>query len=290
MPYAIRPDDESVEAALRRIAREEAEAALAAVRGDGDLASRVHEMRKSVKKLRALLRLVRPVFRDAGAENAVLREAGRKLSGLRDSAVQVQTLGRLSEGMDPSRRATLLAPFEEAALHHDARADEAALPAFAESMAALRDRSEGWRLRKDGWAALEPGLAATWDAARDAMRTARRRPEPDHLHDWRKRAKDHWYQARLLQPIWPALMKPHVAAADELGELLGQVNDLAVLRERLEVAPLSEAARSEARDLADLRHADLLAQALPLGRRLFAGSSEALTTRWGAWWKLRGEG
>ena len=288
MPYAILPEDESVESALRRIAREEAELALAAVRDDGDLGPRVHEMRKVVKKLRGLLRLVRPVFPKAAAENALLRDAGRGLSDLRDAAVQLATVETLSQGVDPSRRARLLAPFEEAARHHDSRADDEMLPAFAEVMSDLLDRSGGWTLKRDGWDALEPGLQATWTAGRQAMKVARRDPEPDHLHEWRKRIKDHWYQARLLQPIWPALMKPHVQAADDLGELLGQVNDLAVLRHRLEGADLEPALRSEALDLATVRHADLLARAVPLGRRLLAGDAEGLTARWGAWWRLRG--
>lgn len=287
MPYAILPEDASVEAALRRIAREEAEGALAQAQGTGDLAPRVHAMRKAVKKIRGLLRLVRPVFPDAGAENGILRDAGRGLSDLRDAAVQLATLERLSEGVPDERRDRLLAPFREAAAHHDAQAAPRLLPAFAAAMASLRDRSEGWTPREDGWDALEPGLAATWTAARRAMKSARREPVPEHLHEWRKRVKDHWYQARLLRPIWPRMMDPHVAAADELGELLGQVNDLAVLRDRLESAPLDEGLRSEARDLADLRHAELMGVVLPLGRRLLAGPADALTDRWGAWWELR---
>ena len=290
MPYAILPEDPSVEAALRRIAREEAEGALKAVRGTGDLAPRVHEMRKTVKKLRGLLRLVRPVFPEAKAENAVLRDAGRGLSDLRDAAVQLSTLERLTEDLPEERRARLLAPFQATAQAQDARAGEDLLPAFGHVMAALRDRSESWTLRRDGWKALEPGLAATWTAARAALKVARKDPSPDPLHEWRKRAKDHWYQARLLQPIWPEMMAPHVTAADALGEILGQVNDLAVLRDRLDAAPLDEGLRLEARDLADLRHTALLAEAVPLGRRLFAGKAHVLTDRWGQWWTLRGEG
>ena len=290
MPYAILPEDPSVEAALRRIAREEAEGALKAVRGTGDLAPRVHEMRKTVKKLRGLLRIARPVFPEAKAENAVLRDAGRGLSDLRDAAVQLSTIERLTEDLPEDRRARLLAPFRATAQAQDARAGEDLLPAFGHAMAALRDRSESWTLRRDGWKALEPGLAATWTAARAALKAARKDPSPDPLHEWRKRAKDHWYQARLLQPIWPEMMAPHVTAADALGEILGQVNDLAVLRDRLDAAPLDEGLRLEARDLADLRHTALLAEAVPLGRRLFAGKAHVLTDRWGQWWTLRGEG
>lgn len=69
MPYAITPNDASVQAAVRRITREEASHALESIHAPGELGSRVHEMRKTVEKLRGLLRLVRPVFRDAAAEN-----------------------------------------------------------------------------------------------------------------------------------------------------------------------------------------------------------------------------
>lgn len=287
MPYAILPDDPSVDSALRRIAREEAEGALALARLTGDLGPRVHAMRKSVKKLRGLLRLVRPVFPDAGAENAVLRDAGRGLSDLRDAAVQLATVSRLSEGMPEDRRARLLAPFQAAAQAQDDRAAPQLLPAFAAAMAGVRDRSDSWSLEAEGWDALEPGLEATWSAARKAMKAARKDPSPEALHEWRKRVKDHWYQSRLLAPIFPRLMDPHARAADELGECLGQINDLAVLRDRLMAAPLDHGTRSDALDLASLRHAALLSEALPLGRALLAGPATALTDRWGAWWKLR---
>ena len=287
MPYAITSDDDNVEAALRRIAREEAEGALAQVRGAGELGPRVHEMRKTVKKLRGLLRLVRPVFPEARAENAVLRDAGQSLSALRDAAVQLSTAERLSRNLPDDRRQALLAPFRTAAEHHDARAEAEMLPPFADVMASLVGRTEHWRLRRKGWDALEPGLAGTWTAARRAMKQAHHSDDPEALHEWRKRAKDHWYQARLLRPIWPEMMDPHVRAADDLGELLGQINDLAVFRERLDAADLGGALRSEAQDLATVRHDELMAQVVPLGRRLFAGRAASLTERWGAWWRQR---
>ena len=288
MPYAITAQDEDVEAAVRRIAVEEAEGALAALGRDGPLGPRVHEMRKAVKKLRGLLRLVRPAFRDAGAENAALRDAGRGLSSLRDAAVQLSTATALAEGLSEGRRASLLGPFRAAAEAQDAAAAEAMLPAFGDAMAGLRGRAEGWRLRARGWDAVGPGLEATWDAARRTMKAALREPSPEALHEWRKRAKDHWYQARLLAPLWPAMMAPHVEAADRLGEALGQVNDLAVLRDRLAASDLAPDLVDEALGLARVRHDALMAEAGPLGRRLFAGRAKAVSARWEAWWDLRG--
>lgn len=288
MAYAFALEDPSVGDAVRRIAQEEAGHALGMVRATGELGPRVHAMRKTVKKLRGLLRLVRPVFPQARAENAVLRDAGRGLSGLRDAAVQLATVELLAARLPDDRREALVLPFREAAAHHDARAEEEMLPPFADVMDALILRSESWQLTEDDWDAIEPGLAATWTAARRAMKAVHRTPDAEALHEWRKRVKDHWYQARLLKPIWPDLMDPHIRATDDLGERLGLVNDLAVFRERIEAAPLSPELRAEAHDLATLRHAELMEQIMPLGRRLLVGKAEALTDRWGMWWRLRG--
>ena len=159
MPYAILPEDESVEAALRRIAREEAEGALAAVRGEGDLGPRVHEMRKAVKKLRGLLRLRPPRLprRRRRERRPARRRAGPVGSARRRRAAR-DPRAAVSEGMDASRRAALLAPFGRPPRHHDAARPRRLLPAFAEAMAGLRDRSEGWRLatRRLGRAGARP--------------------------------------------------------------------------------------------------------------------------------------
>lgn len=286
MAFAFLPDDPSVEAALRRIGREEATGALGALSREGPLGPRVHEMRRAVKKLRGLLRLVRPVMRGAAAENAALRDMGRGLSALRDAAVRRATLEGLAGDMEEGRREALLLPFREAEAQADERAAEAQLPAFAAAMEALRDRSAAWALRRDGWQALSPGLEATWDAARAALKVARRDGGDDDWHEWRKRTKDHWYQARLLQPIWPEMMAPHVAGADHLGELLGLAGDLAVLRDALEVPDLPPDLRAEARGLAEAARAARLAEAVPLGAKLLAGPARGIVRRWGAWWRL----
>ena len=66
----------------------------------------VHEARKDVKKLRALLRLVRSSTssRVRRRENEALRDVGRSLSGVRDADVMLATLADLEEGF-PGRPA-----------------------------------------------------------------------------------------------------------------------------------------------------------------------------------------
>ena len=57
----------------------------------------MHETRKALKRLRALLRLVRPAMGEAAfkQENAQLRDIGLSLSGARDRHVLLETVNKL---------------------------------------------------------------------------------------------------------------------------------------------------------------------------------------------------
>src|SRR5690349_15164182 len=97
MPYRLERE-ESVLAGLQRVAREELESAGAKLGGRERISrdKAIHEARKSMKKVRALLRLMKDELRgvDAG-ENVRLRDIARHLSHYRDSFVMVETFDDL---------------------------------------------------------------------------------------------------------------------------------------------------------------------------------------------------
>src|SRR5436190_15203214 len=84
---------------VRRVAVGRIDHALDELRGDSDSsrAEAVHEARKDMKKLRALLRLVRGELGEElyVHENTVFRDTGRQLSGVRDADVMIHTLSDL---------------------------------------------------------------------------------------------------------------------------------------------------------------------------------------------------
>ena len=88
MAYRIRHKDRSAGAAVRRIARQQVEAALACIDGTtGDAGRTLHEVRKRCKKIRALLRLVHPGLDADGAGNAAFRAIAAPLGPRRDADV-----------------------------------------------------------------------------------------------------------------------------------------------------------------------------------------------------------
>jgi len=81
---------------LERLVRKELRAAIARLEeGPPDEAS-VHEARKSVKKVRAIVKLLRaPLGPRYAAENKRLRAVARRLSQLRDADASLETLDAL---------------------------------------------------------------------------------------------------------------------------------------------------------------------------------------------------
>jgi CHAD domain-containing protein len=286
-------DDETAAEGMRRVIAGRLDKAAERLReagADGDLAEAVHGARKDLKKARAALRTVRA---DLGRktfkrENRRLRDAAGLLSASRDADVKLATLAALVEAADGS------APPGALGVWHDALAAERggdiglddrmarATWAIEASLAAI----PALKLKHDGWRLLEPGLDRVYRDGRDGLRTTHGKPSAEAVHEWRKRAKDLWYQLRLLEDAWPGQLEATVDQIHELTELLGGHHDLAVLREDLEGrAEVGAGHAAVFIDLIEKRQAALLGQALGLGDRVYAEKPKAFRRRLGAYWR-----
>jgi len=284
MGYRLEPG-ESVREGLRRIAREElarAGAGLleATARGRDDA---IHEARKSIKKVRAILRLMRgELGHTFGVENRRLREVGRRLSVYRDGAVMIETLDRLAGFRPDERNAAELASIRRGLVANQRRQrlgngmTNAIHRAAAELLAAAA-RVDGWRLVMDGPVALAPGMETAYRRGRARLADARRHARPECCHEWRKRVKDHWYHLRLLESRWNPAMRGRERSLKELETWLGEHHNLAVLAERLEAdrcrEPIGEMQR------------ELRAKALELGERLYCEPPAEFAKRVAQLWR-----
>jgi len=286
--FRIRKSDPSLTAALRRIADAQLDDSLAALEGPGTTPEGIHKARARTKRLRGLLRLVRPGFADFAAENAALRDAARHLARLRAQGAGLETLDRLAaragDGIDEAALAEIRAVFAAdavPALAADPAADVAAARA---ALSACRARAAAWSLSGAGFEPLRKGLTKTYARACKELRAAQQARTPDAFHEWRKSVKYHWYHAQLLRPIKPGKIKPRIARAKELGELLGAHHDLVDLQAHLAAPTLPEApARALAapvrREMARIEE-----EALSCAPALFSDTPSALGDRFERWW------
>ena len=114
MGYHIR-HHESVQIAVRRVAAEQVQMAIHEIRDETmDRHDVVHLLRKRCKKLRGLLRLVRPVLdRVFDDENAFFRDLSREMSFVRDSQALIEAFDRLLDHFRDSVQPRELAPIRE---------------------------------------------------------------------------------------------------------------------------------------------------------------------------------
>jgi CHAD domain-containing protein len=235
----------------------------------------VHEARKDMKKLRALLRLVRDevgdkVFRrEAGA----FRDTARELSGVRDADVMLATLADLE-----SRYGAETGPIRQALQAHRLRTGGGGRGQAAKSAIAMLEEARGrvadWPLERDGFEAVEGGLRRTYRAGRRAWRAAVKDPSTENLHEWRKRVKDLWYHCSILEETWKPVMRALADEAHELSDRLGDDHDLVLLLE-WGAEPLEP--------LINRRRQELQEEAFSYGPRLYADKPRTFVRRIENW-------
>jgi len=220
----------------------------------------VHETRKALKRLRALLRLLRGELGEEtyARETAALRDLAARLAGARDAEVRLATLQalidryprRLGHRRGVEKLLGRLAA-ERERISRQTLAEPAVRLEVLAGLRAFRARASGWHLpERHGTRLIEPGLERIYRQGRSRYRRVvhGRRNRVAAMHVWRKRVKDLRYAAEMLQWHGPSgeegdgrrkdKRKPGADAralrrlaqrADELGELLGEDHDLAML-------------------------------------------------------------
>lgn len=280
---------ETLSAGLERVAREEIERARGSLLLEGDPEAGVLEARKSLKKVRAILRLSRGSLgrRRFRVENGRYRDLARRLADQRIGAVRVATLNALAAELDGHAPQRVLQASRRRLVPLRRRHDDAAVR--AEVAAALGTTRPGIakRISRGGFDAVGPGLLRTYRKGRKGLREAIERPTPAAFHDWRKRVKDLWYQMRLLAPACPVVLEPLADEIHRLSDALGDAHDLDLLESALELEATTDPFFDPGALLVALRDARAMrrAEALDLGSRLYAEGPKAFVARLESYWR-----
>ena len=271
---------------IARVARGRIDHAVDELRGKSDSTPEeaVHEARKDMKKLRALLRLARAELGNEtfSRENACFRDAARELSGTRDSDVLLETLGALDlpAGMGWELRKSIQADRER---NGGGDRDAPARRAVA-VLEEARSRVDGWPVERDSFEAIADGLKRTYRRGRRDFGAAREEPTVESLHEWRKRAKELWYHHTLLRELWPPVMSAVGDQAHELSDLLGDDHDLAVLADWVRRHARAE---PEFYGAVERRREELQTAAFALGALVYADKPSAFVKRLERLWTAK---
>ena len=303
--------DESLALGLQRMALEQFEIAIAGLQGTPDTETGVHQARKALKRVRAVLRLVRDVLGDEvyRAENTVARDVARVLSPVRESFVLARTLDSLLT-VEPdaisAATATELSDQLQAKHRETAAAilnDRDLMAHLLTSLRCAATRFAHWPVMSievgddvidirptipDRFESLEPGLRRVYRRGRNRLREAEQLPTKTNVHEWRKRVKYLRYQMEALTPLWPDVIGGLERSLNDLTEVLGVEHDLADLGVLVHLEPnLISRDLDRNRLLAAIarRRAALQAEAFVVGDRVYVEVPRRFTARFAPYWE-----
>ena len=303
-------ESEPLGAGVKRVTMEQLElAASGFFDAEDGLGGAVHESRKSIKRVRALLRLVRGELPDRiyEFENNSLRNTARLVSKIRasqgvlDAASSIHhlygdlladgTFAVLLERLTRRRDLIELEAVEDPNLvGRVVRGLERAYHRYG-SWPTDPEAREVYGLGiRDSFDAVGPGLSSTYSHGRQTMVTAYERSQPRDFHEWRKKVKDMRHQMEFLAPLWPEVVVGTAMTLERLGTILGEDNDIRELGDLLEERPdlcPDPRERSLFRALAHQRRSELRVAAEILGRRVYAEAPDSLAHRFGEYWGAR---
>jgi CHAD domain-containing protein len=193
----------------------------------------VHEARRTLRRLRALLALFRAAL---GPEyenlRAPYRGCTRALSALRDAQAVLEALHRVLR-KDPTLLGQELADeIGQRLVHRRDRLLASAAPDYGAIRRVLR-RAERQLPQWTSRASLEvlrQGLKRRYADARRALRHAQQRRGMDATHTLRRRSRELGLQYALLQSVFPSLPESGIRRAHDVAQLLGRERELLLLR------------------------------------------------------------
>ncbi len=285
-----------LERLIRDDAHEQAQRARTLLTGPAppDSAS-IHETRKAVKRLRAILALVRS---ELGGEydhwTRRLRDLNRRLSSVRDLDACLKLLADFRSECSLSQQ-FIINQFQAELTDQRTLCAAAGGSAWRQSLVdeldAVTHGFSAWHPSATGFDLIEPALRSLGRRARRLIRQLGDETHADAVHALRKLVKWRMYWLEMLEPLWPRGLRAEWKLVDLLADQLGDHHDLVVLRDLLQKSAVAQqaanpqAVQSLQRRLMS-RQKKLESRALRLAGYLFAERPKAFARRWKSIWKI----
>jgi CHAD domain-containing protein len=278
---------------LARVVAKEFEKASQKIAHGAPRAEAIHEARKSIKKIRAVLRLLQKnLGENYRVENRRLRAQAHQLSWLRDVDAMAETMASMrshyARVVTRSSFAAVCRGLAARKRQTVARLNPGRL--LARAARELRRSAETTVPRIRAVAnldAVRAGMRRGYRRARKALARVDADPCDARFHAWRRRVKDHWYHVRLFGGF-NASARGRARRLKRLETWLGDDHNLVLLRTTILSAPARFGTdRSTALVLGcDARYQTTLRRrALKLGHRLFARTPQAFQRSVDRWWR-----
>lgn len=289
--------DEKVDRGIQRLLRERLEYAIKRFAECDCPTEPVHAVRKEIKKMRAILWMLRGRIKEKYYRREVeaLRQIASLLAPVRDTQVHLQTLKTILTSFDKPPQINPFATLQNLLERERDRTQGTFLSVqggrkAVELLRVAKERIVDLNSEDSGdhWKALAPGILKTYKRGKHGYYIAHAWGHSEDFHEWRKATKRLWYHMRLVSPAWPGVIGALKDELGRLGERLGADHDLFNLQKIVTEQLASAVPRNEQDKLVTLiakRQAKLRRESLSLGARIYAEKPTQFCRRIGEYWE-----
>ncbi|WP_439181652.1 CHAD domain-containing protein [Carboxylicivirga taeanensis] len=264
-----------------------------------DIDTTVHEVRKALKRIRALLRLIRW---DIGEElflreNRKFRELGRQLSALRDYHVIITHLASHFEAQElqiPEANYIRLVEHVNQLKETELKqlVDQKTLVAIKNEMSFAREELANYPLESLGPHTIKHGVSHIYNQCLDKITESQLKLDDHPLHELRKKVKYLLNQMTLIQEVWPDFFKHYSLSLKRASDLLGDDHNIAetiILINKLPDGTVSVDDKAKLTQSFQSEREQIHRELWPLLGKLFTEGASAFVKRITSYWLISRE-
>lgn len=255
----------------------------------------IHEVRKSIKRIRAALRLIRDEigYSHYLRENMFFRDLSRKMAPMRDSFVLCQTFKSL-ENNYPGLISTKDYSYLEEQLSIQIKQDHdrfietsGGFTQVLTDISRAEQRIDQYCRLRNGFISFKKGIRRIYKKGH--LLHSRILPPFDmvQLHEYRKISKYLQFQMEFIQPVYPKLLKAYTATIDNHTELLGDVRDhdrLGLYIKNTAVKKIPSATKNKLQEKIMNLKEEMLEKVLPKSEMIYAEKPKEFIKRIQVYW------
>lgn len=279
-----------VQESFRTISSELVENAIAECRNENLTDHvKIHEARKKCKRVRALLRIVKPNVKSKyKTADLFFRNLSGTLSDERDNQVIIETLKFLHEKEhSPILKKEIESIISKLSTTVNSKPTYPLVQNFEKEILLGNDILQSLKIKKSYFKSLRGGIKETYKLGRIGMKAVIKNPNINNYHEWRKQVKYHLYHLELLIDIWPSLILTNIEETHSLSEMLGKDHDLSLLKENIHNKNITFTKKAYTKILSAITSEQkLLREKIKrLGLKIYAEKQDHLIKRLESYWE-----
>jgi len=260
-----------------------------------DAHTTIHEIRRSTKRIRAVLRLIRDEigYSHYFRENMFYRDLARRMSTVRDSYVLCQTVKSLEINYPESISVndySLLKDRLSFQIDQDLERFTGFSGGFEQILADIRQagkRIDQYCYLRHEYISIKKGIRRVYRRGRSLLSRIGSSFDMELFHEYRKISKYLQFQMELIHPVYPKLLKAYAGTIDKHTELLGDLHDYDRLDFYIQNAVSNEihtTARKKLLKVIRNRKEELLSKIQAKSQMIYAEKPQEFTKRIKVYW------